>query len=401
MKLSAKHTIAAGYVGYATQALVINFAPLLFITFEKSYNISISKIGLLIAISFFAQFSIDALAAKFSSRLNTRATVVSGHVCAALGMISFAILPDILPDHFSGLVIATVLAAIGGGVIEVFISPIIEACPTKEKSSAMSLLHSFYSWGSAATVLLSTLFFSMVGIEHWRILSCLWALLPAVGAIMFGLVPIYELDAGTDGSKEGSKSNSLLRSKLFWIFFIIMFCAGAAEMALSQWASSFAESGLGVDKTLGDLLGPCAFAIFMGTARVFYAFMGKRIKLTAFFTVSAILCTLSYLIAALSSIPMLSLLGCALCGLSVGIMWPGTYSLATERIDFGGVRMFALLALAGDTGCIVGPSIAGGVAELFGNNLQVSFLFSALFPIVILALIPLVILLGKKNKAKG
>lgn len=400
MKLTSKHTVAAGYVGYATQALVINFAPLLFITFENTYGISVGKIGLLIAISFIAQFAIDALAAKFSSLLDTRKTVVAGHLCAVAGMISFATLPELLPDPFLGLTVATVLAAVGGGVIEVFISPIIEACPTNEKSAAMSLLHSFYSWGSAATVLLSTLFFATAGIEHWRILSCLWAILPLTGAFMFAFVPIYELEADTEEGRKKSHGHSLLRSGLFWIFFVIMFSAGAAEMSMSQWASSFAESGLGVNKTMGDLLGPCAFAIFMGLARVFYAFAGKKIKLTAFFTVSAILCTLSYLIAALSNMPVLSLLGCALCGLSVGIMWPGTYSLATARIDFGGVRMFALLALAGDTGCIVGPSLAGAVAEVFGNDLQISFLVSSLFPIIILVLIPFVMLLTKRATRK-
>lgn len=403
MKLTSKHTIAAGYVGYATQALVINFAPLLFITFENNYNISLSKIGLLIAISFIAQFSIDALAARFASRMNTRITVVAGQMSAVLGMLSLGFLPELLPDPFWGLVIATVLAAIGGGVIEVFISPIVEACPTKEKSASMSLLHSFYSWGSAATVLLSTIFFSTAGIENWRILACLWAILPAVGAIMFAFVPIYELTTN-DSPATSTKERSLMRSGLFWIFFVIMFCAGAAEMAMSQWASSFAESGLGVDKTLGDLLGPLSFAIFMGSARVFYAFFGKRIKLTGFFTVSAILCTISYLIAALSHIPILSLLGCALCGLSVGIMWPGTYSMATARIDFGGVRMFALLALAGDLGCIVGPSLAGAIAEIFGNDLQISFALSALFPLLILALLPFVLLLTKRqntNETKG
>ena len=397
MKLSSKHTIAASYVGYATQALVINFSPLLFITYEHTYGISLSLIGLLIAISFITQLAIDALAAKFESRLNIRATVVGGHICAVLGMISFAFLPDILPNAYVGLVIATVLAAIGGGVIEVFISPIIEACPTKEKSAAMSLLHSFYSWGSAATILLSTVFFATVGIEHWRVLACLWAILPATGAIMFAFVPIYNLESDDDESAEHGE-HSLLRSGLFWIFFAIMFCAGAAEMAMSQWASSFAESGLGVDKTLGDLLGPLSFAVFMGSARVFYAFFGKKIKLTAFFTASAILCTLSYLIAALSQIPLLSLLGCALCGLSVGIMWPGTYSLATARIDFGGVRMFALLALAGDIGCTAGPAIAGAVAELFGNDLQISFAVSAIFPLSILALMPFVILLTDRKR---
>ena len=396
MKLTARHTIAAGYVGYTTQALVINFAPLLFITFEKIYSISLGKIGLLIAISFLSQFTVDALAARFASKLDTRKTVVLGHLCAVIGMISLATLPELLPDPYVGLVISTVLSAIGGGVIEVFISPIVEACPTKEKSATMSLLHSFYSWGSVATILFSTLFFAFAGIENWRILSCLWAIIPAAGAIMFSFVPIYELDKSTDGGIEGSNQRSLSRSGLFWMFFVIMFCAGASEMSMSQWASSFAESGLGITKTLGDLLGPCAFAIFMGCSRVFYALMGKKIKLTAFFSVSAILCTLSYLIAALSDIPLLSLLGCALCGLSVGIMWPGTYSLATARIDFGGVRMFALLALAGDAGCIVGPSLAGAVAEIFGDNLQISFLISAIFPVIILILIPFVMLITKK-----
>ncbi len=400
MKLTAKHTVTAGYVGYATQALVINFTPLLFITFENNYGISLGKIGLLIAISFLSQLVTDALAAKFASRLNTRTTVVAGHLCAVAGIISLATFPELLPDPFAGLTIATVLSAVGGGIIEVFISPIVEACPTAEKSATMSLLHSFYSWGSAATVLISTIFFATAGIQHWRILSCLWAILPLSGAFMFAFVPIYELDADTEEGRKKAQGRSLLRSGLFWIFFIIMFCAGASEMAMSQWASSFAESGLGVNKTVGDLLGPCAFAIFMGLSRVFYAFAGKKIKLTAFFTVSAILCTLSYLIAALSHLPVLCLLGCALCGLSVGIMWPGTYSLATARIDFGGVRMFALLALAGDMGCIVGPSVVGAVAEALGNDLQISFLISALFPIIILVLIPFVMLLTKRAARK-
>ena len=400
MKLNSKHTVMASYIGYMTQAIIINFPPLLFITFENTYGISIGKIGLLIAISFLTQLSVDAFEAKFSSRFNTRKTVVFGHICSAVGMISFAFLPDILPNAFVGLVIPTVLAAIGGGIIEVLISPIVEACPTKEKSASMSLLHSFYSWGSVGTILLSTVFFSLAGIENWRILSCLLALIPAFGALMFVFVPIFTLEADTEEGRKNAESHSLLRSGLFWMFFIIMFCAGASEMAMSQWASSFAETGLGVSKALGDLLGPCSFAIFMGSARVFYAFNGKRMKLPLFFAISAVLCALSYLIAALSSNPLLSLMGCALCGLSVGIMWPGTYSLATKNISFGGVRMFALLALAGDIGCVIGPSLAGGVAEIFGGNLQISFIISAVFPFAIFALIPFVILASKRKDKK-
>lgn len=402
MKLNSRHTVLAGYIGYMTQAITINFAPLLFITFEKTYNISIGRIGLLIAISFLTQLSVDALAAKFSSKLDTRRTVIFGHVCAAVGMISFGILPDLLPDAYVGLVIATMLAAIGGGIIEVMISPIVEACPTKEKSASMSLLHSFYSWGSFGLILLSTLFFSTVGIENWRILACLWSIVPIIGALLFFFVPIYRLDADTEEGKAKVQGRSLFRSGIFWILFVVMFCSGAAEMAMSQWASSFAETALGVDKTMGDLLGPCAFAVFMGSARVLYAFNGKKIKLSLFFSFSAALCTVSYLITALSPSPLISLAGCALCGLSVGIMWPGTLSLATESISFGGMRIFALLALAGDTGCIVGPSLAGTVAEVFGDNLQISFIVSAIFPFLILALIPFIIFLtdkGKKSKA--
>ena len=400
MNLNSKHTVLASYIGYMTQAIIINFPPLLFITFENTYGISIGKIGLLIAISFLTQLSVDAFEAKFSSRFDTRKTIVFGHMCSAVGMISFAFLPDILPDAFVGLVIPTILAAIGGGIIEVLISPIVEACPTKEKSASMSLLHSFYSWGSAGAILLSTVFFSLAGIENWRILTCLLALIPAFGALMFCFVPIFTLQADTEEGRKNAERHSLLRSGLFWIFFIIMFCAGASEMAMSQWASSFAETGLGVSKTLGDLLGPCAFAVFMGSARVFYAFNGKRIKLSLFFAISSVLCTLSYLVAALSSAPLLSLLGCALCGLSVGIMWPGTYSLATQNISFGGVRMFALLALAGDMGCVIGPSLAGTVAEISGGNLQLSFIISAIFPFAIFALIPFVILSSRRKTKK-
>ncbi len=397
MKLNSKHTLAAGYLSYAVQAATINFSPLLFITFENEFNISLGKISLLIALSFLTQLATDAFEAKFASKLDTRKTIVAGHLCAAFGMVSFAFLPNLLPDPFCGLVISTMLTAVGGGVIEVLVSPIVEACPTDEKSASMSLLHSFYSWGSAAVILLSTLFFAVFGISNWRILSCLWAILPLTGAVLFAIVPIYTLSADEESRDGEKRQTSLLRSGIFWLFFIVMICSGAAEMAMSQWASSFAESGLGVSKTLGDLLGPCAFAICMGSARVIYAFFGKKIKLTAFFCVSACLCAISYLIAALSPFPLLSLAGCALCGLSVGIMWPGTYSLATKRITFGGTRMFALLALAGDIGCVIGPSLAGTIADTFGDSLQISFIVAAAFPIIILALMPF-IMIRKKNK---
>lgn len=395
MKLTARHTVRASYIGYLTQAITINFAPLLFITFERTWGISLGKISLLIAISFLTQLGADIIWAKFSHKFNPRAGAILAHVFAVLGLTGFAYLPDLLPDPYVGLVLSVVLAAVGGGIVEVLISPIVEACPTDDKSSAMSLLHSFYSWGLAGVVLLSTLFFALVGIDHWRILSCLWAIIPAIGAVAFCFVPIYELETPRETDAD-SAAPSLLRSGIFWVFFLMMFSAGAAEQAMGQWASSFAESGLGVSKALGDILGPCLFAILMGLARVVYGRSGGKLNLRRFTVFSAILCVLSYLIAALSPHPLISLAGCALCGLAVGILWPGTYSLASARIPHGGVQMFALLAMAGDLGCLAGPVAAGWIAEAFGNNLRVSFLFCILFP----ALILLSAYLGFRTKSK-
>ena len=398
MKLNSKHTLCAGYIGYTTQALAINFAPLLFVTFQEVYGISMTRISLLIAISFLTQLSIDALTAKFSQKLDTRKAVIFGQICVAVQLVGYAVLPSLLPDAFVGLVIATVTGGIGGGIIEVLISPIVEACPTKNKSSAMSILHSFYCWGTAVTILFTTLFFAVFGIEKWQILSCIWAIIPLIGAALFAFVPIYQLEADTEEGRKKVGGRNLARSPLFWAFVVMMFCAGAAEQLMIQWASNFSESVLKITKSLGDILGPFAFAIFMGITRVSYALASKKIKLNVFMAVSAALCTLAYLIAALAPIPIISLIGCALCGAAVAVMWPGTYSLATQNITFGGVRMFALLALAGDVGCVVGPSLAGLVADSFGGDLKISFIISTVFPIVILLLIPFIMLYAKRNK---
>ncbi len=384
MKLRAKHTILASYIGYVTQAITINFAPLLFLTFEKQYDISLSKISLLIAISFLTQLFFDLLLAKIAKRINTRVTVVLGHISAVLGMTGFAWIPEVLPSAYVGLIICVTLAAIGGGIIEVLISPIVEACPVENHSAAMSLLHSFYCWGLAGVVLLSTVFFHFVGIEHWQLLAALWGIIPLIAAIAFCFVPLYELESDKEESNSKKGSGSMFRSSLFWIFFGMMFCAGASEQAMSQWASTFAESGLGVSKSVGDLLGPLAFAVLMGCSRVLYAKTSTKINLSRFIAISAALCVVTYLVTSLSPIPLLSLIACALCGLSVGIMWPGTYSLATESMPNVNVTMFALLAVAGDLGCLVGPTLAGWIADIFGNNLKLSFLLCTAFPIFIL-----------------
>lgn len=393
MKLNANHTIGACFVGIITQALVINFSPLLFLTFENDYGISLSKISTLIAISFITQLLMDFTASKIPKAFNNRITVVLGQVCSATGLIFLAILPEILPP-FPALIIATVIAAFGSGIIEVMGNPIVESCPVKNKNRILSFMHSGYCWGLVLTVLLSTLFFHFVGIEHWQILACLWAIIPALNAVAFCFVPIYKIESAP-AVKEGKKS--VFHSFIFVAFFVLMMCAGAAEQAMSQWASSFAEMGLGVSKSLGDILGPCAFAVLMGLARVIYAKYSETMDLYKFMFLCCILCVGSYLLAALAPHPIIALIGCALCGFSVGIMWPGTLCMATERIN-GGVKMFALLALAGDMGCTLGPTAAGWIADAAGNDLKVAFIFSIIFPILMIIFIPLIKLKTKDKK---
>jgi len=391
---SSKHTVACSYIGYLTQAITINFAPLLFVTFEETYNISLSKISLLIAISFTTQFLTDLVAAKLSDKLNLRYAAILAHVLAVIGLTAFAYLPDILPNHYLGLCISVIVASTGGGLTEVVISPIVEACPTKKKSASMALLHSFYSWGLVGVILFSTLFFEFFGLHNWRILSCLWAIVPLVGAIGFCVVPVYELKKNEETS---DNKLPMFKQPLFWVFIAIMLCTGAAEQAISQWASVFAEKGLGISKTLGDLLGPLSFAVFMGSARVFYGLFSSKIKLRAYMSFSCVLCIISYLLVALSPSPVLSLIGCALCGLSVGIMWPGTLSLAAKNMPDCSVRLFALLAFSGDLGCLMGPAGAGWIAGAFGDNLKIGFLFSLIFPVLMLVLMKFV----KNKKSRG
>lgn len=379
-KINFKHTLYASYLGYITQAIVNNLVPLLFLTFQSSYQISLEQLALLVSINFGVQLVVDLLAVKFVDSIGYRSLIVAAHIFSAIGLISLGILPSLFSSAYTGLICAIILYAIGGGLIEVLISPIVEACPTEEKSSSMSLLHSFYCWGHMAVVILSTVYFRIVGIEHWQMLTFLWAFIPLCNAFYFTKVPINQLTEEKGGSARG-----LFSMKIFWIFLIMMVCSGAAEQAMSQWASAFAESGLQVSKSVGDLAGPCLFAFLMGISRIFYAKYSEKIKLQKFILGSCILCIISYLLAALSPVPLLALLGCGLCGLSVGILWPGVFSMAAGKCPMGGTAMFALLALGGDLGCSAGPALVGVVSEMAGNNLNLGLIASILFPILLVA----------------
>lgn len=377
MRKKYKNTVYACFIGYIVQAIVNNFVPLLFLTFQSQYGISLSKITMLVTFNFGLQLLVDLVSISFVDKIGYRISAILAHVFSAAGFILLTILPEVMADPFYGILIAVMVYAVGGGLLEVLISPIVEACPTDNKEKAMSLLHSFYCWGHVGVVLLSTLFFAIVGIENWKMLAILWAIVPVLNAVFFTQVPIAPLIAEDE---TGLSMKELFREKIFWIFMLLMVCSGASEQAVSQWASTFAEKGLGISKTIGDLVGPMAFAIFMGTARALYGKYGEKIKLETFMIMSTILCMVSYLMIALVPLPIVSVIGCSICGFSVGIMWPGTFSMASAKIRNGGTAMFALMALAGDLGCSSGPTLVGTVSDLFSENLRVGILLALVFP---------------------
>lgn len=381
MKLTYRHTIRACLTGYIVQAVIVNFAPLLFLTFQASYGIPLTQITMLVTVNFGVQLLVDLLSAGFVDKIGYRVSIGIAHLTAAAGLIMLAVLPDVLPTPFYGLLAAVVVYAVGGGLLEVLVSPIVESCPTDNKAGTMSLLHSFYSWGQVGVVLLSTVYFAVFGTARWKLLAMLWALLPICNFFVFTRVPIAPL------VKEGERGLSLrelFSRRIFWLFFLMMLCAGASEQAVSQWASTFAEQSLGVSKTVGDLAGPMAFAVCMGVARSFYGKYGEKVDLDGFMIGSAALCVLSYLLLSLVPVPALGLVGCALCGVSVGIMWPGTLSKAAATLRGGGTAMFALLALAGDVGCSGGPTLAGMVSAAAGDELRAGLLAAVVFPLVLL-----------------
>lgn len=379
-KLTYTHTMYACFIGYIIQAIVNNFIPLLFITFESQFNISLSSIAMLVSINFAIQLCVDFLAVYIIDKIGYRRLTVLSHILSAAGLIMLAFLPNLLPNPYLGILLSIVFYAIGGGLLEVLISPIVEACPTDNKSKAMSLLHSFYCWGQVGVVLISTAFFMLFGIENWHIMALIWAIIPILNSIIFLKTPISELGKG----EKPLKLKSLFTNKTFLFFVILMFCSGASEMAVGQWASAFAEKSLHVTKAVGDLAGPMAFAAFMGLARTVYGKYGEKINLNRFMLLSSILTVCSYLIIAFVPNPIIGLMGCMIAGFSVGIMWPGTYSLCAASIKGANGAIFALLALAGDLGCTLAPALVGTIAEMFADNIRIGIFAATVFPFLFL-----------------
>ena len=382
MNKGYKWTVNACFAGYIVQAIVNNFVPLLFLTFQSSYGIPLSRITLLITVNFAVQLTVDLVSVTFVDRIGYRVSMLIAHGMAALGLAGLTVLPRMLDNAYAGLLVSVVCYAVGGGLLEALVSPVMESCPTDNKEKAMSMLHSFYCWGQVGVVLISTLFFWLFGIGNWWILALVWAAVPIANGLLFARVPIAPL---IQEGERGLKVRELFRMRQFWLLMLMMVCAGASELSVSQWASTFAEKGLGVSKTLGDLAGPMFFALLMGGARAFYGKYGEKVALEKFMTGSALLCVASYLCISLVPVPWVGLLGCGVCGLSVGIMWPGTFSRATASIKRGGTALFALLALGGDIGCSAGPTLVGFVSGAFGDDLHKGILAGILFPVLLLA----------------
>lgn len=376
-----RKTLLASYLGFVTQAIAANFAPLLFLKFHSYYGIPLGQVALISTMFFMTQLTMDLLCAKFVDKIGYRICVVVSSLCFSTGLAGLAILPEMLPTPFAGILTSVVIYAVGSGILEVLGSPIVEACPFDHKEAVMSLLHSFYCWGSVGVVLISTLFFAVFGIDNWKWLALLWALIPLYNTYNFATCPIETLvEEG-----RGMGIRGLLKVPVFWLSIVLMVCAGASELTMAQWASAYAESAIGLSKTMGDLAGPCLFAAAMGISRVLYSKYGDRLELTSFMLGSGILCLGCYLMTSLSAVPVVGLIGCIVCGFSVGILWPGTISVSSRQMPYGGMAMFALLAMAGDMGGAFGPSLAGAVTQACGDNLQKGMLAGSVFPLVLIA----------------
>ncbi len=389
-----KKTLTACYLGFITQAIAANFAPLLFLKFHTAYHIPLGKIALISTVFYLTQLAVDIFCSFFVDRIGYRKCVVVSELCAAAGLIGLAFLPDLLPNPLAGIIISVMIYAVGSGLIEVLGSPIVEACPFDHKEAAMSLLHSFYCWGSVGVILLSTAFFAVWGVDSWKWLACIWAVIPVYNIYNFATCPIeYTVEDGN-----GMKIGTLFQTPLFWMSIILMVCAGASELAMAQWASAYTESALGLSKTVGDLAGPCMFAVTMGISRVIYGKRGNKLDLMKFMIGSGCLCLFCYILASISDNPFLGLIGCIMCGFSVGIMWPGTISICSKRLPNGGTAMFAFLATAGDLGGAFGPGLVGNITQSANNDLKKGMLAGCIFPLVlIISLLLLKSRYGNKN----
>lgn len=386
-----KGTKIACYTGYIVQGIINNIAPLLFVIFSDKFNMSLSKLSLLITINFATQLFVDTISIKFVDKIGYKPLAIASQSIAFLGLFCLGVLPNIMNNSYLGVVISIVLSAIGSGITEVIISPIVESIPGEKKTAEMSLLHSFYCWGQVTVVLLTTTMIKIFGNDFWFIAPIIWSVIPLINTMNFIGVPIEP----NLTSEEKTPFFKMLFSKQFILLIIIMICSGASEIGMSQWSSYFAETGLKVSKMTGDLLGPCLFAVLMGTGRMIFGFVGEKINLKTALSLSALFCAMCYLGTCFIDNSVISLLICAVTGITVSIMWPATLSLAARLFPKGGGSMYSVLALSGDTGCTLGPwfisfmSIKLSTDISSGEALKSGLGFAAIIPILMVLAISL------------
>ena len=366
--------------GFGKQAIVNNLAPLLFVIFQKEFQISVGQIGFLVTFNFLIQILTDYVSAKFADRIGYKTCIIAAHVFSGIGLFGLGIFPGLFPSPNAGLLTAIAIYAVGGGLIEVLVTPILEAIPTKLSGANIPLLHAAYPCTHAIVVVLTTLYLHFFGSENWKFLTVFWAMVPFFNMFLYAISPVNMLNEKT----ESIPVKKLFSMKLFWLLVVLMICSGASEHSMVQWVSYFAEKGLKVSKSLGDLIGPCMFAVLMGAVRVIYGMKGDKFPIRKALVICGILCLASYLTAVFAPHPIISLIGCGFCGISVALMWPGVTTIAAETCPQGGTAMFAYLALAGDLGCSAGPSVVGWVSEFMGGNLKPGLFAAIIFPVGLL-----------------
>ena len=389
-KLSFGHTYFSCYIGIFVQAVVCGFMPLLFVMFNREYHIPLYLITLFTTVNFLTQLVTDTVSILFVERIGYRRLGVLAHLLTFVGLFLLGIASPKSDNLYAVIMSAVVLFSVGGGLLEVMLSPVIEGCPSKNKAAAMSMLHSMFGFGSAATILITTGAIWLFGWQNWQNIALFWSVIPLLNAIYFMFIPINDMV----GKDERTPIKKLLSDRRFWGFFLIMACGGASEIGISQWSSAFAEKSLGVSKAVGDILGPCAFALMLALSRFSYSKLADKIDLEKCIIACGVFGVLCYSVAALAPFEMVALIACGLCGFFMGVLWPGTLSLAAKAYPMGGATLFALMALGGDVGCTTGPTIVGFVSSIFGGELKAGLLTGALFPLILV--VGLLILRRKK-----
>lgn len=399
MQQSYTRLKAACYMTNISMAVVCNLPPLLFLTFRSLYGISYSLLGLLVLVNFCTQLGIDLAFSFFSRRFNIPLAVKLTPALTVAGLFLYAVWPWLFPDSvYVGLVVGTVLFSVAAGLAEVLISPVIAALPSKDPDRAMSGLHSAYAWGAVGVVLLGTVLLLVFGMTNWPWLVLLFALVPLTGFVLYmgQTIPPLQTEEQAGGALR------LLRQPGLWLCVLCIFCGGAAEVTMAQWASSYLEQALGISKVWGDVFGVALFSVTLGLGRTLYAKRGRHIARVL--TLGAAGAAVCYLTAAVCDQPLVGLAACAFTGLCVSMLWPGSLVVATDRFPTGGVFIYAMMAAGGDLGASVGPQLVGVITDLTlaaggseQQGLKLALLGGMLFPLLAVPLFAYVWRTWRKN----